>query len=201
MTSSMRYDFLAEYKAAIEGLQVLLNPAHVAAVEQAAQKIGDCIEGGGKLLLCGNGGSAADAQHIAAELIGRYKTERRGLAAIALTTDSSVLTAWSNDYQYETVFARQVEALGRAGDLLIGISTSGNSANVIAAVEAARELGVGTIGLLGRDGGKLRAACDVAVVVPLTDTARIQEAHMVTYHSLCGALDARFTTPDPRRAA
>lgn len=147
---------------------------------------------GCKILVCGNGGSAADAQHLAAELSGRYVKERRALAGLALTTDTSALTAIGNDYGYDLVFSRQVEALGRPGDLLIGISTSGNSANVIKAVEAAKSLGMGTLGLLGRDGGKLKSLVDDALVVPCQETARIQEVHQMIYHFWCECLDGGF---------
>ncbi|MDE3244736.1 MAG: D-sedoheptulose 7-phosphate isomerase [Acidobacteriota bacterium] len=147
---------------------------------------------GCKILICGNGGSAADAQHLAAELSGRYLKERRALAGIALTTDTSALTAIGNDYGFEFVFSRQVEALARPGDLLIGISTSGNSANIIKAVESAEQLGVHTLGLLGRDGGKLKGMVDDALVVPSTITARIQEVHQMVYHFWCEILDESF---------
>ena len=147
---------------------------------------------GCRILVCGNGGSAADAQHFAAELSGRYLKERRALAGIALTVDSSALTAIGNDYGFDRVFSRQVEALGRPGDLLVGISTSGNSPNVIHAVTAAKELGLRTLGLLGRDGGQLKGLCDEALVVPSAVTARIQEIHMMTYHFWCEAIDTQF---------
>lgn len=135
-----------------------------------------------KLLICGNGGSASDAQHFAAELIGRFEKERKGLPAIALTTDTSILTALSNDYGYDTVFSRQVEALGKPGDVLIGISTSGNSRNVILAINAAKRMRIKTIGLLGRDGGSMTQIVDIALVVPHDVTARIQEAHIFILH-------------------
>jgi len=144
---------------------------------------------GCKILICGNGGSAADAQHFAAELSGRYLKERRALAGISLTTDTSALTAIGNDYGFDRVFSRQVEALGRPGDLLVGISTSGNSPNVILAVEAAKALGLRTLCLLGRDGGKLLSLADEALVVPSPVTARIQEVHQMVYHFWCEALD------------
>ena len=157
-----------------------------------AQDLAERLKRGCKVLVCGNGGSAADAQHFAAELTGRYLKERRALAAIALTTDTSALTAIGNDYSYDYIFARQVEALGRPGDVLVGISTSGNSANVIAAVEAARNLGVRTIGILGRDGGRLGALVDDALIVPSTVTARIQEVHEMVFHFWCETLDESF---------
>lgn len=158
-------------------------------VNDAGRRIASALAQGGKLMLCGNGGSAADAQHIASELTGRFIQERRPLAGIALTTDSSALTCIGNDYAFDEVFARQLRALGRAGDVLIGISTSGNSANVVKAVQAAREMSITVIGLLGRDGGALKTLSDVAIVVPSQVTARIQEAHILIGHTLCGLIE------------
>lgn len=149
----------------------------------------ETIKNGNKILLFGNGGSAADAQHIAAELSGRYKVERRGLAGIALTTDTSVLTAVGNDFGFDRIFDRQVEALAREGDLLIGISTSGNSKNVLRALSLGRNMGCKTIGFSGRDGGAMNEFCDVNLVVPSTDTARIQEMHIMIGHIICQAID------------
>ena len=147
------------------------------------------LAAGRKVMLCGNGGSAADSQHIAAELTGRFIADRRPLAALALTTDTSALTCIANDYSFEDVFARQVSGLGTRGDCLIGISTSGNSRNVIRAVEAARSIGAPVIGLLGRDGGALGPLCDIAIIVPSATTARIQEAHGLIGHTLCGMVE------------
>jgi D-sedoheptulose 7-phosphate isomerase len=144
------------------------------------------------VLLCGNGGSAADAQHIAAELTGRYKTQRQGLPAIALSTDTSALTAISNDYGYEKVFERQVEALAQSGDLLIGISTSGNSQNILNALQKAKALQCKTIGLSGRDGGEMNRLCDINLVVPSQDTPRIQEMHILFGHILCQIVDNAY---------
>jgi D-sedoheptulose 7-phosphate isomerase len=152
----------------------------------------DALEAGRKILVCGNGGSAADAQHFAAELCGRFMTERRALAAIALTTDTSALTAISNDYGFDAIFARQAWALGRPGDILVGISTSGNSQNIIQAAKAAKAIGVKTIGLLGRDGGLLKDIMDDCLVVPGDATARIQETHIMTIHLWCEMMDERF---------
>jgi D-sedoheptulose 7-phosphate isomerase len=160
-------------------------------LSQAAD-MAERLRRGCKILVCGNGGSAADAQHFAAELSGRYLKERRALAGLALTTDTSALTAIGNDYGFDRVFSRQVEALGRPGDLLVGISTSGNSPNVILAVEAAKALGMRTLGLLGRDGGKLLPLVDEALVVPSPVTARIQEVHQMVYHFWCEALDGHL---------
>jgi D-sedoheptulose 7-phosphate isomerase len=157
-----------------------------------AADMGERLKRGCRILVCGNGGSAADAQHFAAELSGRYVKERRALAGIALTVDTSALTAIANDYGYDRVFARQVQALGRPGDLLVGISTSGNSGNIIQAVAAARELGLRTLGLLGRDGGQLKDLVDDPLVVPSAVTARVQEVHLMVYHFWCEALDAEF---------
>ncbi len=178
-----------ELQAAAQSVQLVLDPAYATAVGAAVQLILECLKGGHKVLLFGNGGSAADAQHVAAELIGRYKRERRALAALALTTDTSVLTAWSNDYEYETVFSRQIEGLGNAGDLAWGISTSGNSGNVVLGLSKAKALGLKTIGLTGRDGGKIAQVVDCNINVPAGETARIQEAHIITYHVICEMLD------------
>jgi D-sedoheptulose 7-phosphate isomerase len=150
----------------------------------------NCIKSGGKILICGNGGSAADSQHIAAEIVGRFKKERKGLPAIALTTDTSILTSVGNDYGYDYIFARQVEALCTPKDVLIGITTSGNSANVVRAIEAANEVGASTIGLTGGTGGKLNALCEYNIIVPANVTARIQEAHIFIGHCLCEILES-----------
>jgi D-sedoheptulose 7-phosphate isomerase len=157
-----------------------------------AADMAERLKRGCRILVCGNGGSAADAQHFAAELSGRYLKERRALAGIALTVDTSALTAIGNDYGFDQVFSRQVEALGRPGDLLVGITTSGNSPNVILAVEAAKKLGMRTLALLGRDGGRLKDLADDALVVPSQVTARIPEIHLMTYHFWCEALDTHF---------
>lgn len=161
-------------------------------VIELAEAVLDCLRGGGKVLWMGNGGSAADAQHLSAELMVRYKAERGPLASIALTTDTSLITAHSNDYSFDTLFARQVEGLARPGDLVIGISTSGNSGNIIAAVEQAQAMGIKTATLLGRDGGKLGRLADVSVIVPCDETARIQEAHIFIGHWLCEVLDQQL---------
>lgn len=154
-------------------------------MEKTINYITNSIKNGGKLLICGNGGSAADAQHIAAEFVGRFVMERKGFPAIALTTDTSNLTAIANDYSYDDVFRRQVEALGNKGDVLIGISTSGNSENVIRAIDEAKKNGMTVIGLTGKTGGKMKDMCDVTFVFEIKDTARIQELHMMTYHLIC----------------
>ncbi len=158
----------------------------------AADLITQAYKTGNKLLLCGNGGSAADAQHIAAELVGRFKKERKGLPAIALTTDASIMTAVANDYWYDLLFARQVEALGKKGDVLIGISTSGNSVNVIRAIETAKFKGLKTIGFLGRDGGKLKDIVDIPLKVPSQESDRIQEVHILMGHIICHLIESKF---------
>src|SRR5215831_5466834 len=162
-------------------------------IVRAAAMMTECLLADGKLLACGNGGSAADAQHFAAEMVGRFERERPELPAIALTTDTSILTAIANDYDYAQVFARQVRALGRSGDVLLAISTSGNSANVVAAADAAHERGMRIVALTGKGGGRmgeLLTADDVHICVPHTVTARIQEVHLLTIHCLCDAIDA-----------
>jgi len=164
----------------------------IPSIQSASELIVKILKSGNKILLVGNGGSAADAQHIAAELTGRYKSERKGLPAIALTTDTSALTAISNDYGYGRVFDRQVEALANQGDLLIGISTSGNSANIISALEVAKELGCTTLGMSGKSGGKMNEVCDLNLTIPSDDTPRIQEMHILIGHILCQAVDDAF---------
>lgn len=152
----------------------------------------ECLKKGGKILICGNGGSAADAQHFAAELSGRYKKERKALAGIALTTDTSALSAIGNDYGFEFVFSRQVEALGNENDVLIGISTSGKSPNVLEALKKAKELNMLCLGLSGKGGGMMNKLCDYNLVVPSDDTARIQEMHILIIHTLCQIIDESF---------
>ncbi|MCK4594250.1 D-sedoheptulose 7-phosphate isomerase [bacterium] len=161
-------------------------------VAASAGLIIESLRAGGKVILCGNGGSAADAQHIAAELVGRFETERRPLPALALSTNTSNLTAIGNDYGFEEVFARQVRALGDSGDVLIAISTSGNSPNVLRAVEAARELKIKVVAFAGRDGGKLAPMADVALVIPALRTCRIQEGHITCGHVICRLVDESF---------
>ena len=173
-----------------------------AAAEVLAKPIADavgtlmgCITSGGKVLVCGNGGSAADAQHFAAEFVGRFERERPGLAAIALTTDSSILTAVGNDYDFNAIFSKQVQAIGSPGDVLLAITTSGNSANVLAAVEAAHAKEMSVVALTGRDGGKMRKLLletDVHICVPHERTARIQEVHLLVVHCLCDAVDLQL---------
>jgi D-sedoheptulose 7-phosphate isomerase len=158
-------------------------------IEKACELMTSTLQAGNKVLIAGNGGSAADAQHIAAELSGRYVKNRKALPGIALTTDTSAITAISNDYGYDYVFARQLEALAQPGDLFIGISTSGNSEVVIRAFKAATEIGCKTLGLSGRDGGKMNGLCDLNIIVPSQITARIQEMHILIAHIICQAVD------------
>jgi D-sedoheptulose 7-phosphate isomerase len=165
---------------------------NVPAIEEAVKRISACLKSGNKVLFFGNGGSASDSQHLAAEFVGRYEKERRGLASVALTTDTSILTAVSNDYGYDRVFERQIEALGRKGDVAVGLTTSGNSKNVILGMRKAKELGLVTIAMLGRDGGQLKNEADVAIVVPVEKTSRIQESHIMIGHIICERVDELF---------
>ncbi|WP_370584008.1 SIS domain-containing protein [Motiliproteus sp. SC1-56] len=180
-------DALKRHQEVFEAVRGLAPQA-----EAFARRVIDCIEGGGKVLWMGNGGSAADCQHLAAEFMVRYKDDRRPLASIALTTDSSILTAHTNDYSFDTLFARQVQGLAQPGDLVVGLSTSGNSANVIRAIEQAKAQGVATVALLGRDGGKLAGMADLSVTVTCQETARIQEAHIFIGHWLCEIIDTHL---------
>jgi D-sedoheptulose 7-phosphate isomerase len=161
-------------------------------IADAATAIVNCLRAGGKLIVFGNGGSATDAQHMVAELVGRYAVKRQALAAIALTTNSSSLTAIANDFGFEEIFARQLEALAKPQDAVLAISTSGNSPNVLRALETAKTLGLNKIGLTGNDGGKLRDLVDISVIVPSTSTPRIQEAHTLIIHILCGIVENAF---------
>ncbi len=171
----------------LQSMDALAGP-----IAAAAERMVQCLRSDGKILSCGNGGSAADAQHFSAELLNRFEMERPGLAAFALTTDSSTLTSIANDYDFDQIFSKQVRALGHADDLLLAISTSGNSRNVIAAIHAAHECQVGVIALTGKAGGKIGeilAPPDIHICVPANSTARIQEVHLLTLHCLCDAID------------
>jgi len=171
----------------LQSKSVLTQP-----IADTAQAMVSCLQNDGKILCCGNGGSAADSQHFAAELINRFEIERPGLAAIALTTDSSVLTSIANDYDYQQIFSKQVRALGRAGDVLLAISTSGNSANVVAAITAAHERNMRVVALTGRDGGNMGLMLkqgDIHICVPTQSTARIQEVHLLALHCICDGID------------
>lgn len=183
---------LDEHQAVIDGLRSLAQT-----VERIAARMTSCLRAGGTVFWFGNGGSASQAQHLAAELVGRYERDRAGLASVALTTDTSVLTAVSNDYSFDEVFARQVQALCRAGDLVIGLSTSGNSPNVVRGLEAAHARHAATVAMTGGDGGKLAALADDALVIASARTSRIQEAHLLIGHLLCGQveLDDPAATP------
>lgn len=165
-----------------------------------AETIFASLSEGGKLLLFGNGGSAADAQHVAAEIVGRYTRERRGFPAIALTTDTSILTAVGNDYGYDTIFVRQVEALAGPGDVLAGISTSGNSPNVLNALKWGKDRGIATIGFGGKDGGKMADLCDICFVSPSDVTARIQEVHIAAWHIICDLVENAMVEEDANKS-
>ena len=178
---------LQEHQLLFQNLGVL-EPA----VNEVSELIAKAFTSGNKLMLCGNGGSAADSQHIAAEMTGRFIKDRKPLPAIALTTDTSALTCIANDYSFEDVFARQVGALSRSGDVLIAISTSGNSGNVIKAMHVAKDLGVKVIALSGRDGGQMKSLADLSIIVPSQTTARIQEAHIFIGHLICGLVEKKL---------
>ncbi|MCM8790305.1 MAG: D-sedoheptulose 7-phosphate isomerase [Candidatus Omnitrophica bacterium] len=171
-------------KESIKVKEDLLH-TQISKIERAAETIIDALRSGHKILVFGNGGSAADSQHFAAELVGRFKKERRPFAAIALTTNTSILTAVANDYGYEATFSRQIEGNGRKGDVAVGISTSGNAKNVIEGIRMAKTCGLITIGLTGGDGGKIKELCDISIVVGSSNTPRIQEAHIAIIHVLC----------------
>jgi D-sedoheptulose 7-phosphate isomerase len=161
-------------------------------VQSAIDAAGDALARGNKIVFCGNGGSAADAQHLAAELVGRYLIDRAPLPALALTVDTSALTAIANDYSFDEVFARQLGGLGQAGDVLVAISTSGNSRNVLRAIEVAREKGIATIGLTGQSGGRMRQLCDICICVPSDRTNHIQEMHIAVGHMICGQVERKL---------
>jgi D-sedoheptulose 7-phosphate isomerase len=183
-------DIVQELREGAE-LRLRMAESHVSVLQSMIDCIWQSMEKGGKLLLCGNGGSAADAQHLAAECIVRMQTDRDPLPAIALTTDTSVLTAAGNDYGFDTIFSRQLLGLGRPGDVLLSLSTSGNSRNVLLAVEEAKRRGIRNLALLGNNGGQLAKLVDIALVVPSSNTQRIQELHITIGHIICGALERR----------
>jgi D-sedoheptulose 7-phosphate isomerase len=180
MKDRMKAAFLS-HREVMEALESELSPKMVL----VADLLVDAFRNGKKLLVMGNGGSAADAQHLAGEIVGRFRLERRGLPAIALSTDTSILTAVGNDYGFDAIFSRQVEALAQEGDVVIGISTSGSSPNVLSALRLAREMGCRTVGLLGKSGGSIREMVDIDLTVPGQDTPRIQEGHITIIHILC----------------
>ena len=189
MQPIIKHEFSEHIKVTRETIKSISKP-----IESAANLCIDSLKKGNKILIFGNGGSAADAQHIAAEIVGRYKLKRKGLPAIALTTDTSVITSISNDYGYVNVFNRQVEALANKGDVLIGISTGGTSANVISALKLAKKLNCKTIGFSGKGGGKFNTLCDVNLIASSEDTPRIQEIHILIGHTICHLIDQAFTT-------
>lgn len=184
MKDFIQAEFLNHIDISTNSLKRMLD-----SIESSASLLKECFKNGNKILICGNGGSAADSQHFAAELTGRYKKERKALPAIALSVDTSALTAIGNDYGYEFTFSRQVQALARKGDIVFGISTSGNSKNVINAFNVAKSLGCKVIGLSGRDGGAMHKLCDINMIVPSEDTARIQEVHILAIHILCDIIE------------
>jgi D-sedoheptulose 7-phosphate isomerase len=190
-------DFIAgELRKTASVIGALVADAELArTIETVARLCAKALRDGNKLLLAGNGGSAADAQHLAAELVSRFYFDRPGLAAVALTTDTSALTAIGNDYGFERLFARQVDALGRKGDVFIGLSTSGNSPNILKALDEARLKGLVTVGLTGQGGGKMAALCDHCLRMPSSETPRIQEGHIVVGHTLCALVEREMFTP------
>lgn len=188
----MKNMIMYEFNSHFEIIKKMIESIIPEEVEKASRFCIAALKRNKKILLFGNGGSAGDAQHIAAELIGRYKCERRGLPGIALSTDTSVLTAVANDYGYDRVFDRQIEALANEGDVLIGISTSGNSKNVINALKLGQTIGCINIGLSGRNGGDMNTICDVNIVVPCDNTPRIQEMHILIGHTICQIIDNEF---------
>lgn len=183
----MQQSIIDEISSIVSGLEKLKEAA--ADVEKIVQICTAALKNGNKILFCGNGGSAAQAQHLAAELVGRYKMERRALAALSLTVDTSDITAIGNDYGYDDIFRRQLEGLGKAGDVLIGLSTSGNSTNVIRAFELARSMDIRTVAFTGEGGGKMKALADICLTVPSTQTNHIQEMHITIGHIVCGLVE------------
>jgi D-sedoheptulose 7-phosphate isomerase len=187
---------IAAFEESARNFQALCQTPYPDQVQLAIDLLVERLSAGRKLLLCGNGGSATDAMHICAEFVGRFLLDRKPLAAICLNADQAILTAVANDYGYEYVFARQVEALAKSGDVVWGISTSGNSKNVVGALSAARSLGASTIGLTGESGGNMAQYCDVLLAAPHSETPRIQEIHVVTYHVICEAVEAAICLQD-----
>lgn len=169
--------------------EVLLDRRLVDPIEKAIDILISTLKDGNKILVAGNGGSAADSQHFVGELVGRFLMERRALPAVALSTNTSILTSIGNDYSFDKIFSRQIEAIGKKGDALIAISTSGNAPNLVNAVNTAKELSIKTVGLLGKDGGKLGKLVDIPIIVPLTSTPRIQEIHIIIIHSICQIIE------------
>lgn len=180
-------DFIKTYiQNSIHTKELVLNDeAYIKDLQKIIEKVKTCFKKGNKILVAGNGGSAADAQHFTAEFMGRYLKERKAYPALALTTDSSMLTAWSNDYSYDTVFSRQIEGIGEKGDVFFGITTSGNSKSILEAIKAAKKKGIFTVGLTGRDGGKTKDLADISLIIPSDKTSHIQECHIMTIHIIC----------------
>ena len=193
----MAREFADLFRTVAGNMNAVSDSTYPQSIQKAVDLILDAFSSGRKLLVFGNGGSSADAQHFTAEFVGRFAAERRALPAIALTTNQAILTAWSNDYSFDDIFARQIDALGVPGDVAFGISTSGKSPNVVNALARARDRGLKTIGLTGAGGGAMAPLCDVLLAVPLKETARIQEVHLVTYHAICAAVEAGIDTADP----
>ncbi len=195
LVDRVRNQFAESAQTKLAAVEAMAGP-----IAAAVEAMANCLAGGGKIMACGNGGSAADSQHFAAELLNRFEKERAPLAGIALTTDTSTLTSIANDYAYEQVFAKQVAALGRPGDVLLAISTSGNSPNVLAAMTVAQERGIRVVALTGKDGGQMAAALgpqDIHLCVPAQRTARIQEVHLLTLHCLCDGIDTVISGEHP----
>lgn len=193
--SSLASQFRLQVQASVAAVAAL--ESHLDTLAAIADRLSTCLEHGGTIYLCGNGGSASDAQHVAAEFVGRFLRERQPLPAIALTSNTSALTAIGNDYGFEEIFSRQVRAHARRSDCVVGISTSGRSPNVLAAMKAAREVGAATIGFTGHPGGDLPAVCDVCFHAPATHTPRIQETHLVAWHLICDAVECRLADRHP----
>ena len=188
MKSIIQFEFNEHLKTSKETMKNISHP-----LEEAARICIECLQNNGKIIFFGNGGSAADAQHLAAELVSRYKTERQGLGAISLTTDTSILTAIGNDYGFDRIFSRQIEALARPEDILIGISTGGTSINVINAFKVGKDKGCKIIGFSGKGGGEFNNLCDINLVIPSDDTPRIQEMHILIGHTICHLIEQDFT--------
>ena len=194
----MADQFTALFREVAANMSSIAESVYPASIGRAADILCETFRTGGKLLVFGNGGSSADAQHFAAEFVGRFVEDRPALPAVALAANQALLTAWSNDHSYEDVFAREIDALGVAGDVAFGISTSGRSKNVLNALERARARGLRTIGLTGANSAPMAAVCEIVLAVPLSTTARIQEVHLVTYHAICAAVESRLAAAPSR---
>jgi len=187
----MKEYVLDSFKNSIKTKQAILEDENIiSSIHKISAKIVESINGGGKVLIAGNGGSAADAQHVAGEFVNRFHFDRPGLPCIALSTDTSVLTAVGNDYAFDLVFKKQIEALGKAGDIFIGITTSGNSPNIVEAMKLCKEKGIATVGLTGQKAGKIDDFCDCMIKVPSSETPRVQESHILVEHIICGIVEA-----------